>query len=81
MESFKVGWYPPKKTGSSHLNSEGNLAGIFVEGKETDFALLLQVRRRKTFRIKKDQKNHSIKVDNCPKTGRSQARNLEIKTD
>ena len=20
-ESFKVGWYPPKKTGSSHLNS------------------------------------------------------------
>ena len=19
-ESFKVGWYPPKKTGSSHLN-------------------------------------------------------------
>ena len=63
------------------LNSEGNLAGIFVEGKETDFALLLQVRRRKTFRIKKDQKNHSKKVDNCPKTGRSQARNLEIKTD
>ena len=63
------------------LNSEGNLAGIFVEGKETDFALLLQVRRRKTFRIKKDQKNHSKKVDNCPKTGCSQARNLEIKTD
>ena len=20
-ESFKVGWYPPKKTGSSHLNA------------------------------------------------------------
>ena len=20
-ESFKVGWYPPKKTGSSHLNN------------------------------------------------------------
>ena len=24
-ESFKVGWYPPKKTGSSHLN-QSNLA-------------------------------------------------------
>ena len=22
-ESFKVGWYPPKKTGSSHLNTTG----------------------------------------------------------
>ena len=22
-ERFKVGWYPPKKTGSSHLNSAG----------------------------------------------------------
>ena len=21
-ESFKVGWYPPKKTGSSHLNTD-----------------------------------------------------------
>ena len=21
-ESFKVGWYPPKKTGSSHLNGD-----------------------------------------------------------
>ena len=24
-ESFKVGWYPPKKTGSSHLNREATL--------------------------------------------------------
>ena len=23
-ESFKVGWYPPQKTGSSHLNPEKN---------------------------------------------------------
>ena len=37
------------------------------EGKEADFALLLQVRPRKTFRIKKDQKNRSKQVDNCPK--------------
>ena len=32
-ESFKVGWYPPKKTGSSHLNKiefspEQELIGI-----------------------------------------------------
>ena len=27
-ESFKVGWYPPKKTGSSHLNKMRNFAGL-----------------------------------------------------
>ena len=25
-ESFKVGWYPPKKTGSSHLKFIGKLS-------------------------------------------------------
>ena len=29
-ESFKVGWYPPKKTGSSHLNYCGNETCLFV---------------------------------------------------
>ena len=29
-ESFKVGWYPPKKTGSSHLNDFTNvLKGLY----------------------------------------------------
>ena len=28
-ESFKVGWYPPKKTGSSHLNSTQTLFFAF----------------------------------------------------
>ena len=28
-ESFKVGWYPPKKTGSSHLK----MVHIRIEGK------------------------------------------------
>ena len=37
----------------------------FCRGKEVDFASVLQVRPRKTFR-KKDQ-NHSRQVDNCPK--------------
>ena len=39
----------------------------FCRGKEADFAFLLQVRPRKTFRIKKDQKNRSKQADNCPK--------------
>ena len=39
----------------------------FCGGKEADFALLLQVRQRKAFCIKKDQKNRSKQVDNCPK--------------
>ena len=30
-ESFKVGWYPPKKTGSSHLNY-GEVALSSAEG-------------------------------------------------
>ena len=31
-ESFKVGWYPPKKTGSSHLKcvSDTSVLGTFV---------------------------------------------------
>ena len=29
-ESFKVGWYPPKKTGSSHLNDKYK-ANVFYE--------------------------------------------------
>ena len=27
-ESFKVGWYPLKKTGSSHLNSANQILGV-----------------------------------------------------
>ena len=40
---------------------------VFFRGKEADFALLLQVRPRKTFRIKKNHKHRSKQVDNCPK--------------
>ena len=29
-ESFKVGWYPPKKTGSSHLKHSNLLADVSV---------------------------------------------------
>ena len=29
-ESFKVGWYPPKKTGSSHLKREGERGSTFT---------------------------------------------------
>ena len=28
-ESFKVGWYPPKKTGSSHPNAGGNCMQLY----------------------------------------------------
>ena len=28
-ESFKVGWYPPKKTGSSHLKKNFGSSGSF----------------------------------------------------
>ena len=61
------------------LNSEENRNGIFVEGrrKEADFALLLQVRPRKTIHIKKDQKNHSKQVNNCPKQGAQKQGNLK----
>ena len=31
-ESFKVGWYPPKKTGSSHLNRFDRFYGYFLSG-------------------------------------------------
>ena len=40
---------------------------FFFRGKEADFALLLQVRRRTTFRVETDRKNRSKQVDNCPK--------------
>ena len=30
-ESFKVGWYPPKKTGSSHLKSEKFIVGTLFQ--------------------------------------------------
>ena len=30
-ESFKVGWYPPKKTGSSHLKGAYIWRGLFSE--------------------------------------------------
>ena len=38
-ESFKVGWYPPKETGSSHLKAAGKVksdyVGIKVQRKNT----------------------------------------------
>ena len=38
-ESFKVGWYPPKKTGSSHLKSLAllHLAELFTNKLKTKF--------------------------------------------
>ena len=48
------------------LNSEGNRNGISCRGKETDFALLLQVKPRTTFRVTTDRKNRSKQFDNCP---------------
>ena len=32
-ESFKVGWYPPKKTGSSHLNYATPCQRVFEQQK------------------------------------------------
>ena len=40
-ESFKVGWYPPKKTGSSHLNeSEPALPLVSGYGTYSSYRLL-----------------------------------------
>ena len=50
---------------------------VFLSRKEVDFALVLQVRPRKTFR-KKDQ-NHSRQVDNCPKQDDHKPRILKYK--
>ena len=40
---------------------------VFLSREETDFALLLQERPRKTFCIKTNQKNRGKQVDDCPK--------------
>ena len=47
-ESFKVGWYPTKKTGSSHLMpfTQGNLKVIrlrFFNGNFNFYTLLLKI--------------------------------------
>ena len=54
---------------------------VFLWREGGRFSLLLKVRPKKIFRIKKDQKNRSKQVDTCPKQDRAQAKNLEIKTD
>ena len=35
-ESFKVGWYPRKKTGSSHLNKFEILSGLKINCSKTE---------------------------------------------
>ena len=54
---------------------------VFFGGKEADFALLLQVRPRKTFRIKERSEKPQQTSRYLPETGRSQVMDLEIKTD
>ena len=37
-ESFKVGWYPPKKTGSSHLKSRKGIVTVSYQYCAADYA-------------------------------------------
>ena len=39
-ESFKVGWYPPKKTGSSHLNMKRNQTNV-IKSSDSDIKKLM----------------------------------------
>ena len=53
-ESFKVGWYPPKKTGSSHLNLSGTFIPCGFNNLMTDVCVTVILANR-TFREGKKQ--------------------------
>ena len=62
--------------GSAKAKTEDNSWLLNIKSQRY-FCLLSQVRPRKTIHIKKDQKNHSKQVNNCPKQDAHKQGNLK----